>query len=688
MGFSSISESPFEGLLLRRLGTFVLVGLLLMSAVGGTVASSGIVAAQPAAPDGNNTTAGNTTTSGGSEGPRSNPSWMASSGGGESSTGGGNNSSTPANPVNATDSGNNSSIPADPVNATIKDFKRQNLGYTNLSSEDKQQFREILRKMNNTDSKQGRFVLLNEINKRIDWPRQNAKQRRKVVRRNFGAGTAPQSTPANPVNATITQFKQENLGYANLSSSAKNQFRSKLQQLNGTAVRNPGRITKEQQRILSDIGRIFPNDGNHRRRQKIVKKNFGIATNMSGKGYGAAGPNINIDIPKLLGGKLDALADKFRKGAANILTNLYNLAFSTPVPENSGWKGVLGTPVDTKSNQTFYTLFQKLLVEKLYPVTYSLLTVGIVFMAISLAGNPFLSHHQVVDYLIKLVLGIMYWAFAWTGVTLMHGVVNNITMWIRPSPEVMGALVTHVEALSAGATAAYFAGSGGILAALFGLGLELGMRRVLLLYVFPYIFPVLLLVLYLAPWRRLRAYASMGIWQYVNVLTMVIPMAVLLKAAAVVSLGLKGKSSVVAMFILVALFLVAATIPFITTYFYIQMPGTAKKGAKKGVSSARGRIGDAKDKMGWGDDESASESTTTASASPGDRGEEAVDAATDTSSGLSTSGTVDSTSDTTASQVRELYEQQHTDPMSDEAMLQAYFEDRSRPSTLQEKSPN
>jgi hypothetical protein len=116
------------------------------------------------------------------------------------------------------------------------------------------------------------------------------------------------------------------------------------------------------------------------------------------------------------------------------------------------------------------------------------------------------------------------------------------------------------------------------------------------------------------------------------------------------------------------------------------MPGTARKVAKKGASGAWSRLGDAKEKMGWGGDDSASDSTATASASPGDRGEEAVDAATDASSGLSTSGTVDSTSDTTASQVRELYEQQHSDPMGDEAMLQAYFEDRSRPSTLQERS--
>lgn len=405
---------------------------------------------------------------------------------------------------------------------------------------------------------------------------------------------------------------------------------------------------------------------------------------------------IEIDMGALIDAKLKALADSFKQGAAKILTNLYNLAFDTPVPENSGWKGILGTPVDTKGNQAFYTLYQKLLVEKLYPVTYSLLSIGIVFMAISLAGNPFMSHHQVVDYFIKLILGIMYWAFAWTGVTLMHGVVNDITMWLRPSPEVMGALITNVEALAAGAVAAYFVGSGGILATLFTLAIELGIRRVLLLYVFPYIFPVLLLVLYLSPWRRLRWYASMGIWQYVNVLTMVIPMAILLKAAAVVSLGLENKSDIVAMVILVALFAIAMIIPFITTYLYIQMPGTATKATKMGLSKAYGRLGDARKKMGWGGDGSASESTATGSTSPGDRGENALVAATDASSGsgsgsdsgsgsgFSGSGTAQSTSDTTASRVRKFYKHSHSDPMSDEAMLEAYSVDNSRASPLPE----
>jgi hypothetical protein len=504
--------------------------------------------------------------------------------------------------------------------------------------------------------------------------------------------------PKNPVAKTIKDFKSKGIGWKKLPGKKKKKVRGVLKEM-AKQQKGGGLSASKRSHYILTIDEIFVKslgEKKNNKRFKAISRTIRDNFNAKGKlGYGRGKPIPfpSIDIPNLMDAKLKALADSFKEGAVNILTNMYNLAFKTPVPENSGWKGVLGTPVDTKANQTFYTLYQQLLVEKLYPVTYSLLSIGIVFMAISMAGNPFMSHHQVVDYFIKLVLGIMYWAFAWTGVTLMHGVVNDITMWLRPSPEVMGALITNVEALAAGSVAAYFVGSGGILATLFTLSVEFGMRRVLLMYVFPYIFPVLLLVLYLSPWRHLRRYASMGIWQYVNVLTMVIPMAILLKAAAVVSLGLENKSDIVAMAILVALFAIAMIIPFITTYLYIQMPGTAKKVAKKGAKKARGRLGDPREKLGWGGDGSASESTATGSTSPGDRGEAALVAVTDANSGsgsgsglgFSGSGTARSTSDTTASRVRKFYKHTHSDPMSDEAMLEAYSEDNSRASTLQEK---
>jgi hypothetical protein len=686
MEFSAFGESG--GLEPRRLATIALVGLLLFSAVGGVLGSSSIAAAQQGGSNGNGTSATGTTNSSGG---------------------------------NGTDK-----VASQPVKTITRKFQRNGFDYNGLKTWRKEEIDKRLRflwkndksvriergktkfiidtfdtargvgdDVNSTEGRQIRQIIANVLNKEIA----GVEPKTSGGRGGAGNASAGNGTAGNAsVQMFVRNLKQEQVGYKKLRQTRKKEIKEYYRELATQNLSDSAENTKIRN-IIQVLEKGVPDTKLSSKKEQKVRQLISSSLGESGRAPSKKGnvsnpPSLpDINIPSLIAKKLDSLADSFRKGAANILTNLYNLAFKTPVPENSGWKGVLGTPVDTKANQTFYTLFQKLLVDKLYPVTYSLLTVGIVFMAISMAGNPFMSHHQVVDYFIKLVLGIMYWAFAWTGVTLMHGVVNGITKWIRPSPEVMGALVTNVEALSAGATAAYFAGSGGILATLFSLGLELGMRRVLLLYVFPYIFPVLLLVLYLAPWRRLRGYASMAIWQYVNVLTMVIPIAVLLKGAAVVSLSLEGKSSVVSMLILVALFLVAATIPFISTYFFIQMPGTAKKSAKKGASGAWNRLGDAKDKMGWGGDGSASDSTATSGNSPGENADETVAAALDSrpgssgsgsspstgqqasaeSSGLSSSGKVDSTPDTTAGWVREWHEQESRDPMNDEAMLEAYF---------------
>src|SRR5699024_9578328 len=136
----------------------------------------------------------------------------------------------------------------------------------------------------------------------------------------------------------------------------------------------------------------------------------------------------------------------------------------------------------------------------------------------------------------KFVAFLLLYVSSWAVITLMHGTVNDITVWLRPSQQAMEALGSNVTKLSAGAIGAYFVGARGILASIFSMGVELGLRRIALQYFFPYVFPVLLLLLYVSPWRRLKSFASVVIWQYVNLLTMVIPMAIVLKAAATVSL--------------------------------------------------------------------------------------------------------------------------------------------------------
>ena len=613
----------------------------------------------------------------------------------------GENSQSTASDANASSSagsGNNRSTPKQPVNATIKQFKQQNLGYQKLSSGDKQQLREILTKIPQTDSKKAKISLMNEMGKKINWPNtQGSSKRRKIVRANFDVGTNPTSTPKQPVNATIKQFKQQNLGYSQLSASQKQKLRTNLEKLKQTGVRNPGQISMKQQRVLSNIGKIFEGVPNEGKREKIIKQNFGFGQNLKGRGSSAPNVDFPFDIPSLTGQKLRAIGHEMLTGAASFLKEVYDFAFSTPVPKNSGWYNILGEP----TNKPFKPLYHKLLNGTLYPVTNMLLGIAVTLIGLSLAVNPLMSRFRAWNLITKFVTFLLLYGFSWTAITLMHGSVHSITMWIRPSAEAMSQLVTNVGKMSGITIGAYFVGSGGIMAAAAGLATELAMRNVLLKYFFPYIFAPLVFILYVSPWERLKSVASMALWQYVNVLTMVIPMAVFLRAATVVKFT--AEETLKGMILLIALYGAAAVMPVIMTWAFAKMKGKAVAGAKSAAAGAASRAGAMKDSV-WGSG-SSSDSTATGNTSPGDRAEAAVETTSvgsSSGSGVPSSGELSDsaleqtgpegseTATTTAGQVRALHEEEKSSPNSADAKYEAYFKEQkersgSHRTTMQEK---
>lgn len=415
-----------------------------------------------------------------------------------------------------------------------------------------------------------------------------------------------------------------------------------------------------------------------------------------------------------------SIGNTFKQGAADTLGTIYNLAFSTPVPENDGWNGIFGEPTNAtgsgqngtnatngtgssqnatnataadswgqvlgiSSDKTFNQLHQQLLMDKLYPLLNYVLGIGVVVLGLSLTVNPFMSRFRIINLMTKFVTFLFLYAFSWGAITLMHGVVNDITMWLRPTSAELQSLVTSFDKIGAASVAAYSVGSGGIFSTVFGMGLELTLRHLALVYFFPYVFPVLIFILYLSPWQRFKSFASMGIWQYVNVLTMVIPMAVFLKAALIVDFS--PTNGIGGIIVLLALFGLAVIVPVIQTYFFIQIPGTAAWAMKSAGSAAASRLG-----IGGDDDDgddSSADSTATGSTSPGDRAESAVETtsagSSSSSSGLSGSGKLSDSqlekmdpagsSETTAGQVRALDDLQHRDPNNADAKYEAYFDE-------------
>jgi hypothetical protein len=544
------------------------------------------------------------------------------------------------------------------------------------------------------------------------------------------SGIGNNSTVANPVNATIQAFKRGDFGYKKLSSGEKKKIRNTLKKLargNSSFNKNGKQIGKIKDILLYDR-EVFdiPMDTKPEKSkqiEEIIKKQLG-AEGLRGYGTPQTEPFnfTGFNIPSLIETKLKAIGHTLMQGAGDILSNVYKKAFSTPVPQNTGWQGIFGTPVDTKKNQTFHNLYQNLLVEKLYPLTNLLLGIGIIFMGLSLTVNPLISCFRVWDLMIKFATFILLYGFSWVAVTLIHGAVNDITMWIAPSAEAVGGLVTNVSKMSGISIGAYFVGSSGIMATAFSMAIELQMRLVLLKYFFPYIFAPLILVLYVSPWQRLRTAASTALWQYVNVLVVIIPMALFLKAATLVKVGNSLGETLHAMIVLCALFAAAVSIPIGTTWFFFKVPGKAaasvksagKSAAKRGGKYAGGktwsgatsvggaaksggsRVGGAvKDRMGWGgDSESAMDEPD-----PSDRAEEQVEATVEASDeadlSLSDSGSLDGSTVesmpedgyTTAGLVRELDEEQNSDttPMNHEEMVESYYEESSHQTTLDQQ---
>jgi hypothetical protein len=472
-----------------------------------------------------------------------------------------------------------------------------------------------------------------------------------------------------PVKATLLEFKNRKLGWDELTAGRKQKIKTILTQLNQKDLTGPERNTLLKKFRETWPGTKSTNGVTASERLKVIYDHFGIDLSAHVKAP---------DVPGMIGWLLGGYAKAFVDGAAQILTDIYNLAFSTPVPENSGWHGIFGTP----TNEPFQTLHQQLLVEKLYPVTNALLGIGILLLGASLAVNPFMSRHQIWNFLIKFVTFLTLYAFSWTVISLMHGIVNDITVWIRPSASAVGGLSTEIAAIAVASVGAYFALGAGILSTMFSLGVELGMRQVLLTNVFPYVFPALVMILYISPWQRLRKYASMALWQYVNVLTIIIPMAILLKAATIV--GYSSGNSIAAILVLIALFLFAAAYPLLSTYFFLKMGGKITGGMKAAASDAASKVGTAKERLDWRGD-TASDTSATGGASTGSQARASVTAGQQSeSSATSSSASSQSSHTTTAQTIRDLYDGGDDDPMSP-ADMKEYVNNHPKTATLKEK---
>jgi hypothetical protein len=495
-----------------------------------------------------------------------------------------------------------------------------------------------------------------------------------VLNQNVGGFTPAKDVPKYGDVKTIQvviEIARMDVGYTELSRRKKEEVK--------IGIRNmQTREKSTDDRWKSDFHLIVaPLDVNKKQKQKIRQ----ILISVLGKdGRQPERKNIlGISFSSIIEQKLEALKDSLVDAFQYLFNEIYSHTLGTPVPKNSGWHQILGTP----TNKPFKALYQHLLIETLYPVMNYFLGLGVLFLGITFTVNPFMSRHRIWDLLTKFVVGLMFYAFSWTAVTLMHGIVSGITNYIVPDPGKVtasaGSLLAFGGAVPvAAALAASLSGIGSI----FSLGLVLGLRHFLLTSVFPYIFGPVILIMYLSPWQTVRKWMSVILWQYVNFLTMVIPIALFLKIAVILSWAFGA--SVGFVFTILGALVFVVGYPAGSIYFFFQMSGTVASGVSSAYGGASSRIHSAKDTFGSWRGSDGPPDTNASGRSTGSSVAEMVDSTTERKRLPEGSAASTDTPTTTAAEVRGLYAEEQSDPMSAAEMKEALSE-MPRTDTLKER---
>lgn len=575
------------------------------------------------------------------------------------------------------------------VTAIIEWLDVTKKGYEGLSSEDEQQIENDLQALQSGElSEEEEKQRMGRISNLLDYeppvePTSKAPEKdgtinhtiANVFNKEVGGFTPKEKLPENGDGGTIqvaTEISRLDVGYNGLSLESKEAVKTSIRSLQINEEKMTHQEWETQFRdIVKPLGKGVTgsitgvSDENKEEIRQILENELGSA------GRQPEQRDLGINFNSWMEQKLEALAELLEEGFNWVSQRIYDLTLNTPVPENTGWKGILGEP----TNEPFKSLYNGLLVEKIYPVTNSLLGIGIIFLGLSLTVNPVMSEFRIWDLLIKFVTGLMLYAFSWTAITIMHKFVKVTTDFIMPDPSTVTDSAANLLAFGAGIpVAAYLGGAFVGASAAFSVGLLFGLRQVLLTSVFPYLFGPLALIAYLAPWPGLKRAAHKAIWQYINVLTMSIPIAIILQAAVTVKWGF-GFGGFVGSLAVLGLFIVMVVYPMLSTYFFLQMPGYIGSKASALTTGAANRVGAAKRRVGWGSAATASDSSATS----GTTVKEMTDASEASSNGQNTSTSYTRT--TLASKIRDKYEREQVQQsrssasLTPDAMKEAFLRD-------------
>lgn len=302
-------------------------------------------------------------------------------------------------------------------------------------------------------------------------------------------------------------------------------------------------------------------------------------TTGTGDGLGPTGGGSGSDFS--VGGMLDGAGEWIGEASLNViewvLESTYEIVIGTPTPENAGWMGIFGSPV----NEPFAALFEGLYEDIIFPLTLVAMAAAILITGTALPYSGFVGKYRASKWVFMIFVLIFAVALSWPAVTLLHAANDAIGTWAAPSVE---ELTQTEEGLMTLGTASIPA-AGGLY--IFGwlvvmkYALIYGMRDFLLLMVFPYIFPLALTAAVAAPWQKLRAMGSGVLWIHFTFVIMNLPMAFMFRGAYLLGgLGyVSGFDTLRNMFLMIGALVAGVIIPITMIYMSTRLVGTVASAA-------------------------------------------------------------------------------------------------------------
>lgn len=317
---------------------------------------------------------------------------------------------------------------------------------------------------------------------------------------------------------------------------------------------------------------------------------YAANTTTTDDGDGAFGGAFQFDLPTDV---LDPLINWLLEHLANMARWFLGVSLEvivgTPTDETTGEWNVFGQP----TSEPAITIQEELLPMVMAP-SIALAIAGFALYAGILPWLGIFTRYQQSKWLLRSLVGAIAIAFVPEIGRFLHHMTDALGMYFAPSPE---ELTTSMEGLfkaslgpALGVLALHAFGAGEILA----LAFVYAIRYAVLASIAKPILAGLFLLIFFAPAKKLRHLGSMGWWQYIGVLVMVIPVAFLMRVGFVLNWNF-GFGGAVGVLISMGLLAVALVFPFIISISLLRSPPSVTTAAAAAAGATVGAGATARD---------------------------------------------------------------------------------------------